>query len=64
MVLGQYMVWGCYLISLGNFLSHAGMAQYIGWFYAVQCVVSLFMPAAAGYATGGVVRVRCWGYAM
>ena len=50
MVLGQYMVWGCYLISLGNFLSHAGMAQYIGWFYAVQCVVSLFMPAAAGYA--------------
>lgn len=35
MVGGQYMVWGCYLISLGNFLSHAGMAQYIGWFYAV-----------------------------
>lgn len=45
----QFGVWGCYLISLGNFLSHAGLARQIGWFYAVQCIVSLFMPALVGF---------------
>ena len=45
----EFGVWGAYLISLGNFLGHTGLATRIGWFYAVQCVISLFMPALAGY---------------
>jgi len=44
----QFGVWGCYLISLGNFLSRAGLARQIGWFYAVQGIVSLIMPSIIG----------------
>lgn len=58
----QFAVWGCYLISLGNFLNSIGLARYIGWFYAVQCIVSLFMPAAVGYIADrwiGARRMLC-----
>lgn len=44
----QFAVWGAYLISMGSFLSKNGMAQYIGWFYSIQGIVSLFMPALIG----------------
>lgn len=44
----EFGVWGAYLISLGNFLGSAGLATDIGWFYAVQGIVSLFMPAIVG----------------
>lgn len=54
----QFAVWGCYLISLGNFLSHVGLSRQIGWFYGVQCVVSLFMPAAVGYIADRWMDIR------
>lgn len=54
----QFGVWGCYLISLGNFLSHAGLARQIGWFYAVQCIVSLFMPALVGFVADRWLEAR------
>lgn len=44
----QFAIWGSYLISMGTFLSSVGMSGDIGLFYAVQGVVSLFMPALIG----------------
>lgn len=44
----EFAVWGSYLISLGNFLSRSGLSEQIGWFYAVQGIVSLIMPAVVG----------------
>lgn len=44
----EFAVWGAYLTSLGSFLAQNGQAEHIGWFYAVQGVVSIFMPALIG----------------
>jgi NHS family xanthosine MFS transporter len=44
----QYAVWGSYLTSMGSYLVNAGLAQTIGLFYAMQGIVSLFMPAIIG----------------
>lgn len=44
----EFAVWGSYLISLGQYLGSIGMGQDIFWFYAVQGIVSLFMPAVIG----------------
>ena len=43
-----FAVWGAYLCSLGIYLSHIGMGKNIGHFFAVQGIVSLFMPALMG----------------
>ena len=44
----EYAVWGAYLTSMGTYLASIGMATQIGWFYAVQGIVSIFMPAMMG----------------
>jgi len=44
----EFAVWGAYLTSMGIFLASAGFADKIGWFYATQGFVSLFMPAVIG----------------
>ncbi len=44
----EYAVWGAYLTSMGSYLVKIGMAGNIGWFYSIQGIVSLFMPALAG----------------
>lgn len=44
----EYAVWGAYLTSMGSYLVKIGMAGNIGWFYSVQGIVSLFMPALVG----------------
>ena len=44
----QYAIWGAYLTSMGSYLVKAGLAAHIGMFYAMQGVVSLFMPAVLG----------------
>ena len=44
----QFAVWGAYLTSMGSYLVTIGMAQQIGLFYAMQGIVSLFMPALLG----------------
>lgn len=44
----EFAVWGAYLTSLGNYLVKIGLAQEIGWFYTIQGIVSLFMPAIIG----------------
>ncbi len=43
-----FAVWGAYLCSLGVYLGNIGMGPKIGSFFAVQGVVSLFMPALMG----------------
>ncbi len=44
----QFAVWGAYLTSMGTFLAKNGLASQIGWFYSVQGLVSLCMPALMG----------------
>ncbi len=44
----EYAVWGAYLTSMGTYLVNVGLASHIGWFYAVQGIVSIFMPALIG----------------
>lgn len=43
----QFAVWGAYLTSMGSYLGKAGIGN-IGWFYSVQGIVSIFMPALMG----------------
>ena len=44
----EFAVWGAYLTSMGRYLGANGFGSHIGWFYSVQGIVSLFMPALMG----------------
>ncbi|MDD3772084.1 MAG: MFS transporter [Weeksellaceae bacterium] len=44
----QFAVWGAYLTSMGNYLDSIGLGAQIGLFYAMQGIVSIFMPAILG----------------
>lgn len=44
----QFAVWGAYLTCMGNYLGKAGMGAEISWFYAIQGIVSIFMPTIMG----------------
>ena len=44
----EFAVWGAYLTSMGRYLGAHGFGANIGWFYSVQGIVSLFMPALMG----------------
>ena len=44
----EFAVWGAYLTSMGNYLGKAGMGTEIAWFYAIQGIVSIFMPTLMG----------------
>ena len=44
----QFAVWGSYLTCIGNYLGAAGLGDHIAWFYSIQGVVSIFMPAILG----------------
>jgi len=44
----EFAVWGAYLTSMGRYLGNIGLASGIGYFYSVQGVVSIFMPAIIG----------------
>ncbi len=44
----QFAVWGAYLTSMGNYLGSINLASDIGLFYAMQGIVSIFMPAILG----------------
>ena len=44
----EFAVWGSYLTSMGTYLVNHDMAQHIGIFYAMQGIVSIFMPAIMG----------------
>lgn len=44
----EFAVWGAYLTCMGNYLGKTGMGAYISWFYAIQGIVSIFMPTLIG----------------
>jgi len=44
----EFAIWGAYLTSMGNYLGRAGMGAEIAWFYAIQGIVSIFMPTIMG----------------
>ena len=44
----EFAVWGAYLTCMGNYLGVAGLGSQISWFYAIQGIVSIFMPTIMG----------------
>jgi nucleoside transporter len=44
----EFAVWGAYLTCMGNYLGKAGLGESIAWFYAIQGIVSIFMPTLMG----------------
>ena len=44
----QWAVWGAYLTSMGSYLSKVELETKIGIFYAIQGIVSIFMPTLMG----------------
>lgn len=44
----EFGVWGAYLTCMGNYLGVAGLGDEISWFYAIQGIVSIFMPTLIG----------------
>ena len=59
----EFAVWGAYLTSMGNYLGKAGMGAEISWFYAIQGIVSIFMPTLMGIVADRLVQPqRLLGY--
>ena len=54
----QFAVWGAYLTSMGSYLSRIGLGERIGIFYAMQGIVSIFMPAIMGVIADRYVRAE------
>ncbi|MBR1687652.1 MAG: MFS transporter [Prevotella sp.] len=44
----EFAVWGAYLTCMGIYLRKIGMSDNIGSFFAMQGIVSIFMPALMG----------------
>ena len=44
----EFAVWGAYLTCMGIYLGNIGMGAHIGTFFAMQGIVSIFMPAIMG----------------
>ncbi|MCH5173807.1 MAG: MFS transporter [Bacteroidales bacterium] len=44
----EFAVWGAYLTSLGRYLGNIGLGPQIKWFFAMQGIVSIFMPTIMG----------------
>ena len=44
----QWAIWGAYLTSMGQYLGSVGLGSRISIFYAMQGIVSMFMPALMG----------------
>jgi nucleoside transporter len=72
----EFAVWGAYLTCMGNYLGIAGLGEQIAWFYAIQGIVSIFMPTIMGivadkyvqpqrllglcHLAAGVAMLGCW----
>lgn len=44
----EFAIWGAYLTSMGIYLFKVGLGDKIGWFFAMQGIASIFMPAIMG----------------
>lgn len=72
----QLAVWGAYLTCMGNCLGKVGLGSEIAFFYAVQAMISIFMPPLIGimadkfmqpqklfglcHGLAGVFMLACW----
>lgn len=54
----EFAVWGAYLTSLGTYLWNSNMSDSIGIFYAIQGIVSLFMPAVIGILADKYIQAQ------
>lgn len=52
----EYAAWGAYLTCMGNYLGSAGLGAQISWFYALQGIVSIFMPTLIGIVADKYVQ--------
>ena len=52
----EFAVWGAYLTCMGNYLGTAGLGSQIAWFYAIQGIVSIFMPTIMGIVADKYVQ--------
>ena len=64
----EFAVWGAYLTSLGRYLGNIGLGSQIKWFFAMQGIVSIFMPTLMGILAdkkmeGQKVLSMCHGFA-
>ena len=54
----QYAIWGAYLTSMGSYLVNIGLGAKIGIFYAMQGIVSIFMPAIIGILADKYIQAQ------
>lgn len=54
----EFAAWGSYLTSMGAYLASAGLGTDIGNYYALQGVVSIFMPALIGIVADRWVQAQ------
>lgn len=52
----EFAVWGAYLTCMGNYLGRVGMGDMIAIFYAVQGIVSIFMPTIMGIVADKIIQ--------
>ncbi len=54
----EFAVWGAYLTSLGRYLGNIGLGPQIKWFFAMQGIVSIFMPALMGILADKYIQAQ------
>ena len=54
----QYAAWGAYLTSLGRYLGNVGLGPQIKWFFAMQGIVSIFMPTLIGIVADRYIQAQ------
>ena len=54
----EFAVWGAYLTSLGRYLGNIGLGNQIKWFFAMQGIVSIFMPTLMGILADRKVQAQ------
>ena len=54
----EFAVWGAYLTSLGRYLGNIGLGNQIKWFFAMQGIVSIFMPTLMGILADRKIRAQ------
>ena len=58
MLVLQFAAWGAYLTSLGRYLGNAGLGPQIKWFFAMQGMVSIFMPTLMGIVADRFIQAQ------
>jgi len=52
----EFAVWGAYLTCIGNYLGNVGLGDLIPWAYAIQGIVSIFMPTLMGIIADRLIQ--------